>query len=1055
MPGAGARSGPLAASVRFAIRFRGVVIAVASLVLVYGVYDLSRARYDVFPEFAPPEVQIQTEAPGLAPEQTETLVTQPIETAIGGTPGVSSVRSRSIQGLSIVTVVFRPGTDVYRARQLVSERLREAASQLPPGVESPTMTPLTSGTSVALVLGLTSPTRSLMDLRTVAYWTIRRRLLAVRGVADVVIFGRDVPEYEIQVHPGALVRYGLGLNDVLAAARRASGVRGAGFIETRNQRIVLRTSGQAPTPAEIAGTVLRRLPSGATITLGSVADVAVAPEPPIGAAMVMGKPGVLLWVTEEYGANTLAVTGRLDAALRELRPALAREGVALDANVFRPTDFIHRALDDITQDLVIGAVLVIAVLLLFLFDLRAAAISSVAIPLSLLVATIVLRAFGVSLNTMTLGGLAIAIGEIVDDAVIDVENIIRRLRENRITGRLRPAWRVVFDASLEVRGAVVYATLAVAIVWIPVLALSGIAGRLFRPLGIAYLLAVLASLGVAVTLTPALSMLLFAGRREWSDTPPFTRWARRRYRRLLVGVERHPRSVGASLAVLVVLIVVTVPFLGGSFVPDLKEGHFIVHMALRPGTSLGASLRLGERVSRRLLSLPIVASVSQRVGRATRLGDDIDGPEKSEFEVNLKPLSGATAEGAKAEVRRALSVFPGASFQVNTFLGERMEESLSGFAAPVVVEVFGNDLDTLDREAADVADVLRDVRGAVDVTEQTPPGTPQLHIELNGSHLVRWGFTRGEVLADVETAYAGTPVGEIYRGDEAFPLAVRLDSAARADPTDVAALPLRSPTGTWVRLGQLATVRMTEGREQIQHLEGRRVQTVTADIQGASLTSFVRAARRRIAKDVRFAPGTYFEMTGAGAARQRAVRQLLFDSLLAAAGVLILLWVVVRNGPNVGLLLVDLPFALVGGLAAVFWMGGVLSLGAMVGFVTLFGITLRNSIMMMSHFEHLVSVEDRPWGPRTAIRGAEERLAPILMTSFVTGLALLPLALQREAPGNAIEGPMAVVILGGLMTSMALNLLVLPTLALRFGRFGTDSEAAFADPPGVPGRTPA
>ncbi len=627
--------GPQAAIIGLAIRFRGIVAALAIVLLGYGLYALGRARYDVFPEFAPPQVAIQTEAPGLTPEQVELLVTRPVETAVNGVPGVTSLRSTSIQGLSVVTAYFDPASDVYRDRQVVAEQLAVAAQRLPSTVLPPVMTPLTSSTGLVLVAGLTSSTRSLMDLRTVADWTVRLRLLAVPGVADVGVFGGNVRSIQIQVHPDRLIQYGFSLDDVLAAARRATGVRGAGFVDTPNQRVLFQAEGQSSRAQDIASTVLLRQGAG-VVTLGSVATVADAPEPPIGGASVQGKPGVVLNVAEQYGADTVTVTKAVEAAIAGLQPGLAAEGIALHADLFRPANFIDTATSNIGSSLLLGGALVVFVLALFLFDLRTAAISCTAIPLSLLAGTLVLGQLGYTLNTMTLGGLAIALGEVVDDAVIGVENAVRRLRENRRLARPRPEARVILDAAFEVRTAVVYATFAVLLVFLPIVALPGIAGRLFAPLAFAYILAVLSSLVVALTVTPALAMALLAGQGAQPRDPPVVRWTRGGYVRLLQGAARRSRLVLAAAVAFTVLGCTALPFFGGSFIPELQEGHLVVHMTMVPGTSIAESLRLGAHVTEALAKLPAVRSVAQRIGRAER-GADTGGTNSSEFEVDLKP----------------------------------------------------------------------------------------------------------------------------------------------------------------------------------------------------------------------------------------------------------------------------------------------------------------------------------------------------------------------------------------------------------------------------------
>ncbi len=737
-------SGPQAALIRFSIRFRGVVIALACIVLGYGVYVVQRSKYDVFPEFAPPQVVIQTEAPGLSPEQVEVLVTQQIENVINGTPGVATLRSASIQGLSVITATFEPGSDLYRDRQLVAERLAEETSQLPVGVQSPSMSPLTSSISTVLVVGLTSTTRSLMELRTIADWTIRPRLLAVPGVAKVAVFGGDSKSIQVQVDPDQLIRFGLGLNDVVNAAARATGIRGAGFIDTANQRIVFQSEGQSITPDDLAHTVLVNQ-GGASVTLANVADVVEAPEPPIGGAAIDGTPGVQLVTSEQYGANTAEVTKRIEAALADLHESLRLDAVELHPDIFRPANFIDVATANVRSSLLLGALLVIAVLFLVLFNVRTAAISCISIPLSLLSAVIVLYSFGVTLNTMTLGGLAIAIGVVVDDAVIDVENVLRRLRENAKRRKPRQGARVVLDACLEVRGAVVYATFAVILVALPVLALPGLAGRLFGPLAVAYALAVLASLLVALTVTPALSMLLLARPGMKATEPPVLRWSRQRYENVLRRISRRPGATIAASILVTVAGCAALPFLGESFIPELKEGHFITHMAAVPGTSIAESLRLGGLVTVALRALPSVRFVAQRVGRAEQ-SDDTLGTHHSEFDIDLKPLGGEEMELAQADIRRVLVRYPGVNFAMETCLTERIEETLSGYTASVVVNVFGDDLDVLDAKAQEIARTLNAIPGATDVQVQSPPGLPQLSIRLRKQDLERWGFDAVNVL---------------------------------------------------------------------------------------------------------------------------------------------------------------------------------------------------------------------------------------------------------------------------------------------------------------------
>ncbi len=1024
-------NGPQAALIRFSLRFRGIVIALAALLLGYGIYTLTQVNYDVFPDFAPPQVVVQTEAPGLSPEQVEALVTQPLENSLNGVPGLATMRSASIQGLSAITITFDPTSDIYRDRQLVQERLTIAAASLPTGVNAPTMTPLTSATSTILVIGLTSKTKSLMDLRTTSEWTLEPRLLAVPGVANISVYGLDKRSLQIQVRPDDMIHYGVGLNDIMAVARRATGIRGGGFIDTANQRVVIQTEGQSITPAELAHTVLVNN-GGASVTLANVATVKEASLPPIGGATINGVPGVELVISGQYGANTWEVTRRVETALADLKPALTREGIVLDANLFRPANFIATAIGNVRNSLILGGILVIAVIFLFLLDARTATISSLAIPLSLLAAIIVLSSFGVALNTMTLGGLAIAIGVVVDDAVIDVENIMRRLRENQHAVAPRPVLLVILNACLEVRSAVVYATLAVVVVVLPVLALSGVAGRLFAPLGIAYILAVLASLAVALTVTPALALTFLVHHRLAPEDPPIMRRSKEHYRAMLARLFGHRRTLVLAAIGLTLAALATLPFFGASFIPELKEGHFIVHMSAVPGTSLAESLRLGRRVSDALLQLPAVRSVAQRAGRA-ELSEDTWGTHYSELDVDLRP--GSETEQALADIRDTLVKFPGLTFAIKPYLAERMEEVLSGYTASVVVKVFGNDLDQLDTSAQRIAAVLARVRGARDVQVQSPPGMPQLTVRLRKADLERWGIDPVDALDLIHAAFEGATVGQTYEGNRTFDVIVIADPKSRDSIDQVGNLPLRSPAGAYVRLRQIADIYESAGRYQILHDGAERLQTVTANVSGRDVVSFDAEAKRRIAADVPLPPGYHVEFGGAAEAQAQSRRDLLINALIAAVAIVLLLSVVTRNTNNLLLILANLPFALIGGVLAVFVTGGQLSLGSMIGFVALFGITLRNSILMIAHYEHLVGAEGHTWNLSTAIEGAIDRLTPILMTSIVTALGVLPLALASGEPGREIEGPMAAVILGGLLTSMVLNLVVLPTLALRYGRF--------------------
>lgn len=1018
--------------VTFSLRHRWVVLILAATIIAYGAFTTTRIKLDVFPEFAPPMVVIQTEAPGFSPEQVEALVSSPLEAALNGTPQLASIRSESIQGLSAITLIFDERADIYRVRQSVAERLSEVATHLPAGVEPPRIGPLTSSTSLALVFGLTSAERTPMELRSFADWTLRPRLLSVPGVGKVDVFGGEVKQLQIEVDPEKLLSLGISLESVMSAARNATGVRGAGFVEGPNQRVTLRTEGQAPSPEQL-GAVILKWERGLPLLLRDVANIREGPAPKFGDAQIDGVKGVIIGVYSAYGANTLAVTDGIERALDELRVLMKTQKIQLHPRLFRPATFIERSLKHVNNALVIGAVLVLAVLWIFLLDWRTALISFASIPLSLLAAVLVLDWLGVSLNTITLGGFAIAIGVVVDDAIIDVENILRRVRQNAASQNPRTVWMVVRDASLEVRSAVVYATFIVAMVFLPVLAMGGVAGRLFSPLAVSFLLAILASLAVALTVTPALCLMLLS-RSGPHIEPAHIGWLKKMHQRALSGISRAPRGVIVGVALMIAGAAATLPFFGGEFLPEFREGHLVLHQSAVPGSSLEHSIEMGRRVSAELLKDKRILSVAQQAGRA-ELGEDTFGPHYSELHVELAPMEGEDAEIFMSEIRRPLQKFPGLTFKVMPFLVERMEETLSGTTAEVVINLRGDDLDELDRAAQSVHRIVKNMRGATDVTIESQAGAPALVARLRHDRMAELGFSPAEVLEAVETAFQGAKVGQVFEGVRAWDVVVRLAATARIDPEKLGELVLINTAGLQIPLRELADVYLEDCRSVIVHEGGQRRQQVSCNVIGRDSAGFLSELKRRVAAEAALPSGVYVSYSGSAEATGGAQKELLAHSLLAGVVIVMLLAIVFGNGRNLLLVLANTPFALVGGVLAVFAGGGLLSIGSLVGFVTLFGISMRNSIMMISHYEHLIRHEGCDWNWETAMRGAIERLTPILMTALVTGLGLLPLALGSGRAGGEIEGPMAIVILGGLITSTTLNLLVLPVLAFRYGRF--------------------
>ncbi len=1036
----------MSALVRFSIRFHGVIMGLACLLIVYGVYGLSRTNLDVFPEFSPTQVVVQTESPGLSSTLVEQLVTQPIETTLSGIAGLKSMRSQSIPGLSVITIVFDENTDIYRNRQVVAERLATLNNQLPKNI-TPNITPLASSASTVLGMGISSDKRSLMELRTLVDWTIRPHIMAVPGVADVNVLGGDVRQFQILVDPSKLVRYQLSIQEVLAATARVTGVRGAGYIENSNQRILINTEGQTKNIKQLSQMPIMHS-HGQTVRLSDIGTIIEGAAPAISAAAINGKEGVYFSAQGQLGANTKEVTEAVEKAMQELVPEMRAQNITFYPALFRSANFINTAIDGVKTDILIGSMLVIAVLFLFLFNVRTAFISATAIPLSLLAATIVLGYFGTGLNIMVLGGLAIALGEVVDDAIIDTENIFRRLRENRLLASPLPAHQVVFNASMEVRSSVVYATIIVLLVFLPLLTLSGVAGKLFAPLGYAYMSAISASLVVALTLTPALCYVFFSRGQLESKDPPLIAWLKKAYIRLLRRIERSHFTVMASTALVIALGLGILPLFKSQFIPNLHEGHYIMHMTAVPGTSARESLRIGNKVSAVVRKIKGVKSVTQWVGRAPNAADTF-GTHYSEFEVELDNLSGPEQSRVLNSIREELAGeavdddhdgkaetgFIGVSFAINTFLTERIEETISGFAAAMVINVHGQDLDALDRDAREIATLLTHISGASEVQVQSPPSTPELSIRLRPERLALYGLQSLDVLESIQAAYEGVQAAQVYEDAQVTSVNVMFEASVRDDLREIGVLPLKNPDGKIVYLKDVADISQENGRSKILHFGARRIQTITCNISNRDLSSFASEMKKRIKNEVKLSEGNFVTYTGEAEVNAKSREDLVVHSLLAAVGIFLMLYIAFGRLRNLLLTFANLPFALIGGVIAAMLTGGWISLGSLVGFVTLFGITLRNSIMMVSHYQHLIDEEGCEWGLETCVRGASERLPSILMTALVTALGLLPLAMGSGQPGREIEGPMATIIVGGLLTSTLLNLLILPTIMLHFGKF--------------------
>jgi CzcA family heavy metal efflux pump len=1012
--------------VALSLRNRIVVVALGVLLVMAAARTLRTTPLDVFPEFAPPLVEVQTEAPGLSTNDVESLVTVPLEATLNGIPGLDTIRSKSVLGLSSVVLILNPASDVMTARQMVQERLSRAASQLPAVARPPVMLSPLSSLSRVMKIGLTSETLTQIQLSTLAKWTIRPRLMAIPGVANVAIWGQRDRQLQVLVDPDRLRAHGLTVDQVVLATGEGVSLQAGGFLDTPNQRLAI-THAAAVTSVRDLESIVVASRNGAALRVGDVATVVEGFPAPIGDAVINSGPGLMLIVEKQLGANTLSVTRGVDEALEQMKPALS--GVAVDPTIFRPATFIEMSLQNLSRALLVGCILVIMVLLVFLADWRTALISSIAIPLSLLAAGLLLHYRGGTLDTMVLAGLVIALGEVVDDAIIDVENIVRRLRLNRAAEHPQPAIRVVLDASMEVRSAVLYGSLIVVVVFVPVFMLDGLAGAFFRPLALSYVLAILASLLVALTITPALALLLLPKHLEHRESR-LVGGLKARYRRMLPAFVDRPKTALGSLAGLLLVTALTVPFLGEEFLPSFREYDFLMHWVEKPGTSIEAMQRITERASRELMAVPGVRNFGAHIGRA-EVADEVVGPNFTELWISLDPS--VDYEATVARIQSIVDGYPGLYRDLLTYLRERIKEVLTGASATIVVRVYGPDLEALQTEAQRVRGVMAKVQGVADLAVQAQVLVPKVEVRLDPDRAAAFGLTPGEVRRAAATLVQGTKVGEFYEEQQLFDVVVWGAPEVRKNLDAIRALQVPLANGGMVPLGSVAAVDVTPTPNEITRENGSRRIDVTSNVRGRDLGAVARDIQAQLA-GLSFPQGYYAEVLGEYAERQESSTRLTLLGIIAVAAIFLILLADFGSGRVATLVFLTLPFALVGAIVAAFLTGGVLSLGSLVGLVTVIGISARNGIMLISHYRHLELEEGMAFGRDLILRGSEERLAPILMTALATGLALVPIVLGGTRAGYEIEHPLAVVILGGLFTSTLLNLFIVPALYLKYGR---------------------
>jgi CzcA family heavy metal efflux pump len=1019
--------------IEFSLRNRLFVIAVGALVLIYGGYVASRLPVDVFPDLNRPTVTLMTEAPGLAPEEVETLVSLPLETALNGAPGVKRVRATCSVGLSIVYVEFDWGQDIYRARQLVQERIALAEAKLPTGTEVH-MGPLSSIMGEILLIGLSSADgrTAPMDLRTLADWQVAPRLLTIPGIAQVIVIGGGRKQVQVRAVPERMAAYGVTFEEVNAAAERAQGSTGGGFMASGAREVLVRNLGRTADPEQIGATVVKDR-AGLPIFLRDVAEVGLGIQPMRGSAGVAGQPAVILGVQKQPGADTTQLTRQVEAALVEIAPALPAD---VRVNVlFRQATFIQHAVHNVQEAIRDGAIMVVIVLFLFLLNFRTTFITLTAIPLSFAVAALVFKVFEISINTMTLGGLAVAVGMVVDDAIVDVENVYRRLRENFHAPKPRPVLRVIADASSEVRNSILFATLVIVLVFLPLFALAGIEGRLFKPIAIATIVAMLASFVVSLSVIPVLcSYLLPRMKRMREQRDGWLVRALKRFdeRFVLRPALRHPWVVIVVAALLVVGSVSLYPLMGRAFLPEFNEGTATITLAMAPGTSLEESDRMGRIAERLLLTIPEIKLTGRRTGRA-ELDEHAEGVHRSEIDVDLAVRGRSRAE-ILHDIREKLQSIPGVLVSVGQPISHRLDHMLSGVQAAIAVKIYGPDLAMLRRYAAQVEAVMRQVPGVVDLQVEKQVLIPQVKIQVDRERAALYGLQPGELTTRLEAGLNGRVVGQVLEGTRTIDLVVRFAESARADPERLRELLVDTPSGGQVPLGMIADVLESKGPNSISREDAMRRIVISANTAERDLGSIVAQIQDELPQKVPMASGYFVAYEGQFQSQEQASRLIALLSVLTLLVVFLLLYAHFHSGIIVAQVLLNGPLAFVGALLLTYLLIGTVTIATLVGMITLAGIATRNTIMMISHYLHLMDVEGETFSESMIVRGSLERLVPVTMTALTAGLALIPLVLSAHEPGKEILYPVAVVILGGLVSSTLLDMAVTPAVFFKFGR---------------------
>ena len=1023
-------NGLLNGIIRFSLNNRMVILVIAALCLVAGIYSTMHTEVDVFPDLNAPTVVVMTEAEGMAPEEVERLVTFPIETAVNGATNVRRVRSSSATGFSIVNIELDWGTDIYKARQIVSEKIAMVGADLPENVGNPTLGPQASILGELMIIGLTTDTTSMQDLRTIADWTIRPRLLSTGGVAQVAVMGGDIKEYQILMDPGKMRRHGVSMDEVIYAVKGMNQNASGGTLYEYGNEYIVRGLLSTNDIDELKKAVVKTSENGLPITLDAVADVRIGPKTPVlGVASNDGKPAVLLTVTKQPNTNTLALTGRLDNALDELKANLPAD-VKVNSQIFRQSRFIESSLDNVKQSLIEGAIFVIIVLFIFLMNWRTTVISLVSIPLSIVASLLAIRWMGLTINTMSLGGIAIAIGSLVDDSIVDVENVFKRLRQNREKpeGERESIVKVVYEASKEVRMPMLNSTLIIIASFLPLFFLSGMEGRMLKPLGITFIISLMASTLVALTVTPVLSSFMLGSQNsdKTGREPALVRWLKKYYGKALNWSLGHKKTILCGVGALLVAAVVMFFTLGGSFLPAFNEGSFTISVSTVPGISLEESDRMGRTAEKLLLSIPEIKTVGRKTGRA-ELDEHAFGVNSSEFECPFE-LGRKTRKQLTEEVRQKLAVLPGVNIEIGGPISHRIDAMLSGTKANIAIKLFGSDLNKMYEIGQKIKTSISGVEGIADINVEQQVERPELNITPKREMLARYGISLPEFAEVVRVMMEGEVVSTVYEGNRSFDLTLKVNDDARSSIERISDLTIDTGDGKKVPLSYVADIKSSAGPNTINRENVSRKLVVSCNATGGELAKAVGAIREKIAENIELPEGYHIEYGGQFESEERASKTIALVSIFSIFIIFMLLYGEFKNISQSLVVLLNLPLALIGGVFAIFFTDGILSIPAIIGFISLFGIATRNGMLLIDRYNVLAS--EGHSREEAVMIGSLDRLNPILMTAITSALALLPLALGGDLPGNEIQSPMAKVILGGLFSSTLLNGFVVPVIYL-------------------------